>query len=192
MEPKISTSRSSSKDESVCKLMGKMGLEDEDACGGAKAQRADSKEETYDPVWKDRLRIIWMNMRDASTGKLIWKSSDSHGDTLFDQEVSENVPASILKCSAVSREIHFSCSTQLSNFRIVQRVMLNGQLIEQWDFFFGFVIAGSTNTWQQVIEAAGENLMLPVHVLSGNAVFETLFYDGDEFLCRARVRIFYV
>lgn len=36
----------------------------------------------------------------------------------------------------------------------------------EWNFSFGFVIPGSTNTWQSVIEAAPESQMLPASVLT--------------------------
>ena len=48
---------------------------------------------------------------------------------------------------------------------------------------------GSTNTWQQVIEAADE--MMPAEVLNGNVVIETSFFDGDMLISKCRVRIFY-
>lgn len=53
-------------------------------------------------------------------------------------------------------------------------------------------MAGSRNSWQQTIEAAPPDEMLPAEALSGNVVFETAFYDGDEFLCKNSVRIYYV
>ena len=62
----------------------------------------------------------------------------------------------------------------------------------EWHFQFGFVIPGSTNTWQQTIDAAPPSEMLPAQVLSGNVVFETSFYDGEEFLCKNSVRLYYV
>jgi hypothetical protein len=34
--------------------------------------------------------------------------------------------------------------------------------------------------------------MLPAAALNGNVVFETSFYDGDEFLCKNSVRLYYV
>lgn len=36
----------------------------------------------------------------------------------------------------------------------------------EWRFAFGFVIPGSTNTWQQTIEAAGESKMLPASLIT--------------------------
>ncbi|KAJ8320333.1 hypothetical protein KUTeg_001920 [Tegillarca granosa] len=63
---------------------------------------------------------------------------------------------------------------------------------EEWYFDFGFVIPGSTNTWQSVIEAAPENQMMPANVLNGNVVIETKFFDGDLLVSTSKVKIFYV
>jgi hypothetical protein len=38
-------------------------------------------------------------------------------------------------------------------------------LILEWAFTFGFVIPGSTNTWQSLIEAAPESQMIPANLL---------------------------
>ena len=115
----------------------------------------------------------------------------------------------------MSREINFTSREQMTAFRLVQRVLLHGNAFEQWNFEFGFVIANSTNSWQQVmglrrtppprscmtpthfpipppsqvIEAADE--MLPAEVLNGNVVIETSFYDGDLLVGQSHVRIFY-
>jgi len=58
--------------------------------------------------------------------------------------------------------------------------------------FPSFVIPGSTNSWQQIIEAAGENEMMSPSDLSGNITIETSFYDGDFFISKSLVRVFYV
>ena len=100
-----------------------------------------------------------------------------------------HVPASLLGCKAISREMTFSSvrspasppSPQpppspkrathvesqvelIDKFRLEQRIFLHGQCIEEWLFDFGFVIPNSTNTWQQVIEA-DEGNMIPAEVL---------------------------
>ena len=51
----------------------------------------------------------------------------------------------------MSREINFTSREQMTAFRLVQRVLLHGNAFEQWNFEFGFVIANSTNSWQQVM-----------------------------------------
>ncbi|CAM9357944.1 unnamed protein product [Ectocarpus fasciculatus] len=61
----------------------------------------------------------------------------------------------------------------------------------EWFFDFGFVIPGSTNSWQQTIESAGEDRMLAAEDLSGRMTIETTFLDGRTMLFKTLVRIFY-
>lgn len=136
------------------------------------------------------LRIDEMSMRDMDSGRLLWHS-DVWSAEMFRKEMTATVPKEILMCSAVSREILFSSRHPISNFRLEQRVFLSGCCLEEHLFKFGFVIPGSTNTWQQIIYAAPPDKMLPVSALSGNVTFETSFYDGNLFLCKVLFRIFY-
>eukprot|EP00727_Mastigamoeba_balamuthi_P009242 m51a1_g4940 putative retinal rod rhodopsin-sensitive cgmp 3 -cyclic phosphodiesterase subunit delta (155) ;mRNA; r:302676-303274 len=134
-------------------------------------------------------RLLSMNLTDAERGNVVWQSSD-WGTDVFSKVKVAKVPKSILQCKAVSREIEFSSAEAMQALRVVQRVFLHSACIEQWDFSFGFVIPGSTNTWQSTIEAAAE--MLPAEVLSGNTSIETSFYDGDMFLAKSVVVLHYV
>ena len=135
--------------------------------------------------------------------------------------LTEEIPKEVLKCKAISREITFHSEEQLDGFRLQQRVYFMGTCIEgidlffsrltivfpfvftcllvptglfqsEWFFAFGFVMPNSTNSWQQTIDAAAPEEMLSAEALSGNVVFETSFYDGDEFMCKNSVRIYYV
>jgi retinal rod rhodopsin-sensitive cGMP 3',5'-cyclic phosphodiesterase subunit delta len=135
-------------------------------------------------------RINSMRMRDAVSGKLMWVSGD-WGDNMFEQEKVARVPASILNCRAVAREVNFSSDELMENFRLEQRVFFQGVCMEEWFFKFGFVIPGSTNNWEQTIYAADRSAMLPAHMLSGNITIETSFFDGDLFVSSSVVRIFY-
>lgn len=110
-------------------------------------------------------KVNWMNMRDAYTGRILWEQH-SGWEEMYDREIVARVPSSILACKAVSREVNFSSAHQMESFHLEQRIMLHEQPFEEWRFAFGFVMPGSTNTWQQVIEAADE--VLPAHVLNGN------------------------
>mgnify|MGYP003385496878 CR=1 FL=1 len=132
-----------------------------------------------------------MNMRDGDAGTLLWESSD-WGSGAFENEISERVPKSILKCKVVSRDVNFSSVEKINKLRIEQRVYLHGNCIEEFNYTFGFVIPGSSNSWQQTILAADAGDMLPAEVLSGNVVFESSFYDDDLFVCKCSVRMFYV
>lgn len=133
-------------------------------------------------------KINWMNMRDGETGVLKWQSEDWSENPL-DEEVEAHIPKEILRCRTVSREVNFSSLERMDNFRLVQRVYYCGHCIEVFNFGFGFVIPGSTNTWQQVIEAAKE--MYTAEELSGNIRIETSFFDGDLLICKNLVRVFY-
>ena len=155
-------------------------------------------------------------MRDASTGRVLWEQSQGWADMYaswrrirnihvpgrggaantseeyprrYEREILARVPRAILSCRAVSREVNFSSEQKMETFRLEQRVLLHDQPFEVWNFSFGFVMPGSTNSWQQVIEAADE--MMPAEVLNGNVVIETSFFDGDLLISKCRVRIFY-
>lgn len=132
--------------------------------------------------------LNWMNMRDATTGQILWEQTSGWED-MYEREIVARVPRSILQCAAVSREVNFSSISSMDHFRLEQRVLLHEHPFEEWRFTFGFVMPGSTNTWQQVIEAADE--MMPAEVLDGNVVIETSFFDGDAIISKCRVRIFY-
>jgi len=136
-------------------------------------------------------RIISMCMRDTIGGEILWQQNRFDVHDMFAKEMEERIPKSILSCKAVSREIQFSSTEELKNLRIEQRVLYCGSCIEQWFFTFGFVIPGSTNSWQQVIEAAPPDKMLPAESLNGNITFETAFYDGSSLMGKNLVRIFY-
>ncbi|KAL5252613.1 hypothetical protein ACHWQZ_G015406 [Mnemiopsis leidyi] len=135
-------------------------------------------------------KLNWMNLRDAESGKVLWQGDDDL--TLSHKEHEARVPKKILKCRSVSREINFSSEQEMKRFRLEQRVFLNSEILEEWFFEFGYVIPGSTNTWQNLIEAAAANQMIPPSLLSGNVVIETAFYDGNEEVSRSKVRLYYV
>ena len=42
-----------------------------------------------------------------------------------------------------------------------------------------------------LLQAAPADRMIPPEVLSGNVTFETCFFDGDEFLVKNVVRLYY-
>eukprot|EP00051_Salpingoeca_urceolata_P003659 m.59509 g.59509 ORF g.59509 m.59509 type:complete len:145 (-) comp12992_c0_seq1:116-550(-) len=131
-----------------------------------------------------------MNLRDADTGKILWQ--DSEDMSIPDLEHEARVPKRILKCKAVSREINFSSDREMAKFRLEQQVLFKGKCLEEWHFEFGFVMPGSTNSWQSVIEAAPESQMMPANVLTGNVVIETRFFDDETLISTSKVRIFYV
>ena len=134
-------------------------------------------------------RIISMTMRDADSGDKIWETKD-WGEERYAEETRADVPKNILDLKAVTREIKFSSLEKIDKFRIEQKLFLFAQCIEEWKFEFGFVMPGSTNSWQQTIHAADETLS--PDVLSGNLVLESSFYDDDNLISRSVLRLYYV
>ena len=102
-----------------------------------------------------------------------------------------DIPARILNCKLISREINFTSSKEISDLRLRQRIEFHGKCIEEWIFDFGFVIPNSTNSWQQVIKAAGKRHMMSAEILSGNVLIETCFFDGVVPIEKSYVRINY-
>lgn len=135
-------------------------------------------------------KLNFMNLRNGETGKILWQSRDDMAKNDVIHEA--RVPKKILKCKSVSREINFTSEEEIRNFRLEQRVLFKNDVIEEWRFDFGFVIPGSTNSWQSVIEAAPAEQMIPASVLSGNLIIETAFFDENIKVSSSRVRIFYV
>ena len=131
-----------------------------------------------------------MNLRDSETGQVIWESTDDLSKP--DREHIARVPKNVLKCKSVSREINFTSAEAMDKFRIEQRILFKGKVLEEWLFEFGHVIPGSTNTWQSEIDAAPESQMMPADILTGNLVIETKFYDDDLLINPSKVRLFYV
>ena len=59
----------------------------------------------------------------------------------------------MLACTAIGREITFYSKKVMHGFAIKQVMSLGGRVVEEFQFDFGFVIPGSTNSWEQVIDA---------------------------------------
>lgn len=131
-------------------------------------------------------------MTDYDSGREMWRSGDWSKIDMFSTEIEEEIPKDILTCSCITREIVFSSMEELDEFRLEQKVYFEGVCIEAWAFTFGYVMGGSTNTWQQTIKAAPPHEMMSAAVLSGNVVIETSFFDAKQFLCKNVVRVYYV
>lgn len=117
----------------------------------------------------------------------VFKSA-CHLSIIYILFVTARIPKEILRCRAVSRELVFHSDSIIKKFRLEQRVYLQGVCIEgmpiiliskllfknsyhliylylEHFFNFGFVIPGSTNTWEQTIVAAPPDKMLPAEIL---------------------------
>lgn len=134
--------------------------------------------------------LISLTLKNTENGEHVW-TSDGWGDDVFTQVKEAHLPKRMLSFPGVGREIRFSTEQPLKDFRIEQSIMVHGTQLEQWNYEFGFVIPQSDNTWETIVEAAGQGRMLPAEYLSGNMYILTSFFCGDLFISRSVVKVFY-
>lgn len=137
-------------------------------------------------------RINYISIINAENGQLMWKSQEGEEFHSSDKEIQANLPKQIFDLDGFTREIHFSANEKIQNLRLEQTVLMNDNPEEFFEFQFGFVIPGSSNTWQQTILADLEGEKIPVEILSGNVVVLTKFLDGEKLIASSNVRIHYV
>ena len=131
-----------------------------------------------------------LTLKNADNGEIAWNSEDWEND-VFTTVKEAHLPKRMLTFPAVGREIVFSTQEVIKEFRIEQQILVHGNPVEQWNYKFGFVIPGSENSWETIVEAAGADKMLPAEFLSGNMFILTSFYSGSLFISRSVVKVFY-
>jgi hypothetical protein len=77
---------------------------------------------------KEGFRITYVEMGNEETGEMMWQSTD--WKEIFKKEIKITIPADILKCNSVSRTMKFASKQEITKFRLVQRVLLMGQVLE--------------------------------------------------------------
>ncbi len=68
-------------------------------------------------------------------------------------------------CSNVSQILSYVTLQLAGHHSWLAILECDSVCLAEWNFEFGFVIPGSTNTWQSAIEAAPESQMMPAHIL---------------------------
>ncbi len=101
--------------------------------GASKEGKAGVKREgqsTEDRMKKIKagFKITHVDMSDEESGEVMWERST--WDDIFEKEITITIPADILKCAAVARTMKFASKEEITTFRLVQRVMLHGQVLE--------------------------------------------------------------
>uniref|UniRef100_A0A7S1T542 GMP phosphodiesterase delta subunit domain-containing protein n=1 Tax=Tetraselmis chuii TaxID=63592 RepID=A0A7S1T542_9CHLO len=142
-----------------------------------------------------KFKIEALAFSDADTGEVLWRADSWPAE--LSGELDVDIPARILKCKAVTREVKFSSVDLMDKLRMEQLVFMDvggGQMmkVEEWKFGFGFVIPNSTNCWQSTTIAAGEGHMIDPAVATGKVVILTRFMDGERPVSEMRVRVHYV
>jgi len=102
-----------------------------------------------------------------------------------------HLPPTVLTLPAVTREIVFSTEQLMTKFAIRQTLFLHSQMVEEWNFEFGFVPPNTTNTWENTITAASDAPMFPAHLLSGNLQILSEFLNEGKVFGRCLQRVYY-
>ena len=84
-------------------------------------------------------------MKNAETGKVIYERDS--WDMTTNELQNVEFPKEVLECGVLGREMCFHSKHAIKDFKIMQRMKLHGHVVEDLCFNFGFVIPGSTNTW---------------------------------------------
>ena len=140
-------------------------------------------------IAQGEFRIEAIRMKDAEQGQVLWENNE--WDLTSNEEQKVEFPATMLSCRAIGREIVFYSKKIMHQFAIRQVMSMQGQVIEEFGFDFGFVMPNTTNSWEQVIDADVGQVM-PAEVLSGNLVVDTYFYAKGVQFAQQRYRIYYV
>ena len=152
---------------------------------------------------RDDLQIHSIIIRDGESGETLCRHPWTESWANEEEQCVLHIPISVLDLSTVSRELIFHSKDKFNNLHIVQRIMSQRQTstcdgmhaewtcLEEWVFTFGFVIPGSTNSWQSIIASAKKEPFSP-NIRGAEFVIETNFYDDNLFICDEKVRVRYV
>lgn len=135
-------------------------------------------------------QINWITVRDVDTGEILWHGNEDYSNSNKVQEVK--FPKRILKCRAVSREIHFSSIESWERLNVVHTVFYKGVVMDELNFDFGLVVSNSNNIQQSIIEAAPEVKMICPDIISGNVEILTNFYNNSTLITSSKIKLFYV
>lgn len=118
------------------------------------------------------------------------KSRSALDDYRCDMEKKFVLPKRALNSRAILCSIIFSSEESIQNLNCVSDVYLGGAFLERWDSNFGFVIPGSTNTWETCFVRSDTDFIDP-SISSGNVVFDSILRDGEMPIRQFKLRLFY-
>eukprot|EP00770_Monocercomonoides_exilis_P004807 MONOS_4784.1-p1 / transcript=MONOS_4784.1 / gene=MONOS_4784 / organism=Monocercomonoides_exilis_PA203 / gene_product=unspecified product / transcript_product=unspecified product / location=Mono_scaffold00132:28374-29061(-) / protein_length=128 / sequence_SO=supercontig / SO=protein_coding / is_pseudo=false len=97
----------------------------------------------------------------------------------------------LLKAKAVQTKYEFTSENEVEELKMEQIMVLGTTPIEYFKFEFGFIIPGSTNTFDSTIHGAGEGKMIPPEMLNGKLKCVIRFLDGEKLLAERIIKVFY-
>ena len=141
-----------------------------------------------------------ITLRSMDTGDVLYESTrffrsfiKSRGaidDYRCDVEKKFVLPKRTLNYRSVLCSVIFSSEESIQNLNCVSDVYLGGAFLERWNTTFGFVIPGSTNTWEMCFVRSDTDFVSS-SVSSGNVVIDSLLRDGEMPIKQFKLRLFY-
>ncbi|KAK2945246.1 putative Retinal rod rhodopsin-sensitive cGMP 3',5'-cyclic phosphodiesterase subunit delta [Blattamonas nauphoetae] len=122
-------------------------------------------------------KVESIRMRDCATKKVFFQEQ---GWETIKPLREMHLEKALLECESVATEYTFSVDTELEDLKLVQQMLMMGNVIEEFKFEFGFAMPGSTNSFESIIYSAGKGNMYPPELLSGNLQTIVTFVDGDK------------
>lgn len=132
-------------------------------------------------------------MKDYHTKEVIFKIGDGAPLPDFDISAGEDAlrkirydfSVDVLKKGTISTLLVFSNGPEpLENFRMIERHYFRGRLIKSYDFKFGFVIPGTTNTWESVyaLPDLEEDLIAEIVAHPYEVKSDSFYFSGDTLI----------
>lgn len=141
-----------------------------------------------------------ITIRSMDTGEVLFestsffrsfvKSRTTLDDFRCDVEKKLVLPKRTVSSRAILCSLTFSSEESIQNFNCSTDVYLAGTFLEHWDTSFGFVIPGSTNTWETCIVRSDTEFVEP-YISSGNVIIDSVLRDGELPLRQFKIRLFF-
>lgn len=139
------------------------------------------------------LKILELSIFCGTSNSKLCSISHREFENVFEEEIQISIPKTLLGYSKVRRCLAFCSRCEIKKLKMVQKVYFKGSVLEKCEFDFGFVIPGSTNNWEQILEIdnEAESPVFDEDKLNGDITVETSFYEHEDLLCKTRCRIYY-
>lgn len=126
------------------------------------------------------LKVNMFVVSNYETGEVYWHTEDDISD---DTRIHYMLmPLKALECKITQFNINFISSEPLEKFRIVQKIMLNGQQLNQCQFVYGQVEPETDCDWDIFYSAEMNEEIMSFSFHNGNISIVTEFYDGEVFI----------
>jgi len=150
--------------------------------------------------------FVYFRVKDADSGEVlfeirkpepppgapVWEPSDDDDSWRC---IRYQFPKKFFAFKTVSTTLEFKFGGEpLPNFRMIERHYFRGQLIQSYDFAFGFCIPNSVNTWEAIYPMPNLSPALVKQMIENpNEVkSDSLYFVGDQLIMHNKAEYSYV